>query len=98
MTRIATTTTKKVHTKALHSLSIMGTRTLAMQTENVTNITTPKGKLGIVSLLKRNLCWFILKPRTDLYVFIFGGREFLTDDLENAKLVLCSSIRVRGKT
>ena len=24
-----------------------------------------------------------MKPRTDLYVFIFGGREFQTDDPEN---------------
>ena len=30
----------------------------------------------------------ILKPRTDLYVFILGGREFQTDDPEKAKLVL----------
>ena len=38
-----------------------------------------------------------LKPRTDLYVFIFGGREFQTDDPENAKLTLYRSMRVRGK-
>ena len=25
-----------------------------------------------------------MKPRTDLYAFIFGGREFQTDDPENA--------------
>ena len=25
-----------------------------------------------------------MKPRTDLYVFIFGGREFQTDDPDNA--------------
>ena len=30
----------------------------------------------------------ILKPRTDLYVFIFGEREFQTDGPEKAKLVL----------
>ena len=36
---------KKVHTKALHSLLMMKTVTLAMQAEHVTNITTPKGKL-----------------------------------------------------
>ena len=29
-----------------------------------------------------------LKLRTDLYVFIFGGREFQTDDPENTKLTL----------
>ena len=38
-------------------------------------------------LLKRTLRRFILNPRTDFYVFIFGGREFQTDDPENAKLV-----------
>ena len=52
-------------------------------------------------LLKRNLRRFILKPRTDLYVFIFGvggGGEFHTDDPENAKLVLYRSTRVRANT
>ena len=39
-----------------------------------------------------------MKPCTDLYVFIFGGREFQTDDPENAKLILYRSVRVRGKT
>ena len=33
---------KKVHTKALHSLLMMETVTLAMQAEHVTNIATPK--------------------------------------------------------
>ena len=46
---------KKVYTKALHLLSIMGRRALAMRTENVTNIATPKGKLSIVSLVKEEL-------------------------------------------
>ena len=32
-----------------------------------------------------------MKPRTDLYVFIFGGREFQTDDPENAKLIIASA-------
>ena len=50
-------------------------------------------------LLRRNLRRFILKPRTDvLYIFIFGEREFQTDDPENAKLVLYRSTRVRGNT
>ena len=40
----------------------------------------------------------LTKPRTDVYVFIFGGREFQTDDPENAKLILYRSMRVRGKT
>ena len=95
MTRIAE---KKVYTKALLSLSIMERRTLAMRTEHVPNIATPKGKLGIVPLVKRNLRRFILKPRTDLHFFILGGREFQTDDPANAKLVFYRSILVRGKT
>ena len=45
------TSRKKVYTKALHSLSIMETRTLAMRTENMTNVATPKDQLGIVSLV-----------------------------------------------
>ena len=39
-----------------------------------------------------------MKPRTDFYFFIFGGREFQTDDPENAKHTLYRSMRVRGKT
>ena len=52
---------KEVHTKALHSLSITETRTLAMQTDHVTNIATPKGKLGIVSLVKEELAQVYFK-------------------------------------
>ena len=80
-----------MHTKALHSLLMIETVTLAMRAEHVTNIATPKGNSALFYLLKRNLRRFILKPRTDLYVFIFGGREFQTDDPENAKLVLYRS-------
>ena len=39
-------------------------------------------------LLKRNFSRIVLKPCRDLYVFIFRGREFQTDDPENAKLIL----------
>ena len=39
-----------------------------------------------------------LKPRTDLYVFIFREREFQTDDPENAKLIVYRSVRVRSET
>ena len=39
-----------------------------------------------------------LKPRTDLYVYILGGREFQTNDPENAKNILYRSMRVRDKT
>ena len=54
--------------------------------------------MALFYLLKRNLNRFILKPRTDMFIFIFGGREFQTDDPENAKLVLYRSTRVRGNT
>ena len=37
------------------SLSIMERRTLAMWKETVTNVATPKGQLGIVSLVKEDL-------------------------------------------
>ena len=59
---------------------------------------TKKVNSALFYLLKRNLPRFILKPRTDLYILIFGGREFQTDDPENAKLVLYRSTRVRGNT
>ena len=52
---------KKVHTKALHSLLMMKTVTLAMQAEHVTNIATPKGKLGIVLLVKEQLAQVYFK-------------------------------------
>ena len=61
--------TRKVHTKALHSLSLMETRTLAMRTEHVTNIATPKGKLGIVSLVKEELTQVSFKPTHRLVRF-----------------------------
>ena len=76
----------------------METVTLAMRAEHVRNIATPKGNSALFYLLKRNLRRFILKLCTDLYVFIFGGREFHTDDPEHAKLVLYRSTRVRGNT
>ena len=44
-----------MHTKALHSFLMIETVTLAMRTEHVTNIATPKGKLGIVLLVKEKL-------------------------------------------
>ena len=43
-----------------------------------------------------------MKPRTDLYIFIFGRREFQTDDPENANPENPENsyrpMRVRGKT
>ena len=41
-----------------------------MRTENVTNIATPKGKLGIVSLVKEEFAQLYLKERERE-----GGRE-----------------------
>jgi len=87
-----------VHTKELHSLLMMKTVTLAMQAEHVTNRTTPKGKLSIALLVKEELAQFYFKTTHRLVCFIFGGREFQTDDPENAKLVLYRSTRVRGNT
>ena len=76
----------------------METMTLVMRTEHITNIAKPTGKLGIVSLVKEELEQFFFKLSTDLYVFIFGGREFQTDDPENVKLVSYRSIQMRSKT
>ena len=45
----------KNNRKKVHSLLMMETVTLAMRTEHVTNIGTPKGKLGIVLLVKEKL-------------------------------------------
>ena len=58
-----------MHTKALHSLSITETRTLAMRTEHVTTITTPKGKLGIVSLVKEDTAQVYFKTTHRLVRF-----------------------------
>ena len=77
---------------------MMKTVTLAMQAEHVTNITTPKGKLGIVLLVKEELAQVYFKTTHRLVRFYLGGREFQTDDPENAKLVLYRSTRVRGNT
>ena len=60
---------KKVHTKALHSLLMMKTVTLAMQAEHVTNIATPKGKLGIVLLVKEELAQVYFKTAHRLVRF-----------------------------
>ena len=40
----------------------------------------------------------IRTTNTYTHVFIFGGREFQTDNPENAKLIFYRSMRVRGKT
>ena len=44
-----------MHTEALHLLLMIETVTLGIRTEHVTNIATPKGKLGIVLLVKEEL-------------------------------------------
>ena len=77
---------------------MMETVTLAVRAEHVTNIATPKGKLGIVLLVKEKLAQVYFKTMHRLVCFIFGGREFQTDDPENAKLVLYRSTRVGGNT
>ena len=58
-----------MHTKALHSLLIIETVTLAMRTEHVTNIATPKGKLGIVLLVKEELAQVYFKTSHRLVRF-----------------------------
>ena len=56
-------------------------------TELAINIAIQKVTSALYCLSMRILRRLILKPRTDLYVFIFGGREFQTDGPENANLV-----------
>ena len=58
-----------MHTKALHSLLIMEARTLAMRTEHVTNIATPKGKLDTVLLVKEELVQIYVKTTHRLVRF-----------------------------
>ena len=50
-----------MHSKALHSLLMTETVTLAMQAEHVTNIATLKGNLGIVLLVKEELAHVYFK-------------------------------------
>ena len=57
-----------------------------------------KGSLTLYHLFMGILRRLILKPRTDLFVFIFGGRQFQDDDPKNAKLVFYRSKQIRGKT
>ena len=64
-----------MHTKALHSLLMMETVTLAMQAEHVTNIATPKGKLGIVSLVKEELAQAYFKTTHRLVHFNLRGER-----------------------
>ena len=66
---------KKVHTKALHSLLMMKTVTLAMQAEHVTNITTPKGKLSIALLVKEELAQVYFKTTHRLVHFNLRGER-----------------------
>ena len=72
MTRI---TEKKVNTKALHSSLMMKTVTLDMQAEHVTNIATPKGKLGIVLLVKEELAQVHFKTTHRLVHFHLRGER-----------------------
>ena len=48
---------------------MMETVTLAMQAEHVTNIATPKGKLGIVLLVKEELAQVYFKTTHRLVCF-----------------------------
>ena len=56
---------------------MMETVTLAMQAEHVTNIATPKGKLGIVSLVKEELAQVYFKTTHSLLRFHLRGERVL---------------------
>ena len=87
MTRI---TDKKVHTKALHSLLMMEAVTLAMWAEHVTNIATPKGKLGIALLVKEELAQVYLKTTHRLVHFNLRGGESskpMTPRMQNSSCI-----------
>ena len=64
-----------MHTQALHSSLIIETMTLAMRTEHVTNIATPKGKLGIVLLVKEELAQVYFKTTHRLARFHLRGER-----------------------
>ena len=64
-----------MHTEALHSLFIMETVTLALQPEHVTNMATPKGKLGIVLLVKEELAQGYFKTTYRLVRFHLRGER-----------------------
>ena len=66
---------KKVHTKALHSLLMMKTVTLAMQAEHVTNTATPRGKLSISLLVKEELAQVYFKTTHRLVRFHLRGER-----------------------
>ena len=64
-----------MHTKALHSLLMMETVTVAMWAEHVTNIAIPKGKLGIVLLVKEELTQVYFKTTHRLVRFHLRGER-----------------------
>ena len=76
-------------------LPTMTTRTINIQVRKFNRHSYTKCYPGhdlLIWILSR----LTLKPRTDLYVFIFG-RNFQTGDSENPKLILHRSMRERGK-
>ena len=81
-----------VCTKSLRSIDIVGennkqTKITHADTELAINLPIQKVISALYHLSRRIFRRLILKPRTDLYVFIFGEREFQTDGPEKAKLV-----------
>ena len=54
---------------------MMETVTLAMRAEHVTNIATPKGKLGIVLLVKEDLAQLYFKTTHRLVQFHLRGER-----------------------
>ena len=76
---------KKVHTKALHSLLMMKTVTLAMQAKHITNITTPKGKLSIALLVKEELAQVYFKTTHRLVHFNLRGERVPETETETER-------------
>ena len=70
-------------------LPVMKTRTVNVHAQKVNKHSyTKRFPWTWFDLLIRILRRFPLNPRTDWYVFILGGREFQTDDPENAKHII----------
>ena len=61
----------------------MKTRTVNIPTQKLKNIVTPKIPLNTISFLNQDLTQAYLEAMHRFVRFIFGGREFQTDDPEN---------------
>ena len=69
---------------------MMETMTLAMRAEHVTNIATPKGKLGIVLLVKEELGQVYFKTTHRFVPFSSSGEErskSMTPRMQNSSCI-----------